>query len=559
MRRFEHSTRGLRKQAPTSALLMTTALLAAGCTTLPRGGIPAENILMANPAGEAIDPSIKLSVITRAQPWEKGVYDKHLDTMFASILKYCRSQGFVTKEKPCKILMFMHGGLNTRDASLRRAVELTRWISNSGSYPIFVNWDSGFPTSYRDHLFKVHKGIYEPLLAFVAPVQLAMDLGSAIAEAPAAWFAETRHTFTFIEKMSINWKAALGSYAALQDMQRAGTEPSVDINEDLRADDKSRGDTLLDGRTRSEKIVPGLAFVPTLPTKLLAPPFALQAMGSGAWDVMYRRTAVLFITEKRFNVHAERESKAASFTESVDETNAVPPLLRGFIDRFEQTFIPEFCGGSEPKTLGCPQLELTLVGHSMGSIIIDQWLRYAPTLEIRNIVYMAGATSVNDYRDTVYNYLDRQRERRERKTEGSQIIPPTDVYHLVLHPSAEISERGFGDLAPRGSLLVWIDNYFSRPLTPLDRTVGRFFNLMPELARTRPELRSQIHVKVFRVGEATYGRTDPQIHGDFSQFPFWDSNFWKPKVLLNQGPFRCVPDAIAETVRCDHNLSEPDP
>jgi len=165
------------------------------------------------------------------------------------------------------------------------------------------------------------------------------------------------------------------------------------------------------------------------------------------------------------------------------------------------------------------KLEITLVGHSMGTIIIDRLLRYAPDLQVRNIVFMGAATTVEDYRDTVDTYLDRHRGDGKGHT---------DMYHLVLHPLAEVTEQGVFDLAPRGSLLIWIDNYFTDPPTPLGRRVGRFLNVVPELRFTNVETRSNIHLKVFRVGEK-YSYWNPQKHGDFGDFPFWDQHFWDPQ------------------------------
>lgn len=108
----------------------------------------------------------------------------------------------------------------------------------------------------------------------------------------------------------------------------------------------------------------------------------------------------------------------------------------------------------------------------------------------------------------------------------------TQMFHLILHPLAEVSEKGFLDLSPRGSLLVWIDNYFTNPITPLDRTVGRFFNLLPELLYTDDQLRERVHLKVFRVGASTECR-NPQKHGDFGLFPFWEEEFWDPNVATD--------------------------
>ncbi len=507
------------RTAKSTLLPALAALLASACVPFPKADtIPTKHILMANTSGLAVEPTDE-----RVGPGlSKKGYDDYLDSMTSGIVEFCAKRK--QPNQPCRVLIFFHGGLNTSIASTTRAVALWEKIQDAGSYPIFVDWNSSLVSSYKDHVGSVYKGIKDQDLWWAAPVQVAMDEGSSIAEAPAAWFAELRHTFTGIETMSVNWKSAFGSYTALESQYAQNPGDSVELGKSLQV-----GDRLQDDRSAAQKLGYNLALIPTLPTKVVAPPLAIQAFGRGAWDVMYRRTATLFVTEDDFKIHADSESHAVPG----------PPLLKEFIEHFKSDVIPEVCGHADHDRTGCPGLEITLVGHSMGTIIIDQWLRHAPELELRNVVYMAGATSVSDYEASMIAYLERQRDRRSHDPPGAQPIPLTDVYHLVLHPTAEISETGVADLAPRGSLLVWIDNYFSRPVTPLDRTVGRFFNLMPELARTRPELRRQIHAKVFRVGSSK-SQTDPQKHGDFGEFPFWLPDFWKPAVPLDLGPQRCT-------------------
>jgi hypothetical protein len=509
-------------------IVVIIGVVLSGCTRFPTKPIPVQHVLMANTSGVAVDPTIEAIGPGLSQ----SQYDEYLRPMMTGIHEFCAAKK--RGGDHCRILFFFHGGLNTRNASRMRAVALAPLIVAAGYYPIFVNWDSSLVSSYKDHVTSVYKGLKEPLLGFAAPVQVAMDEGSSIAEAPAAWFAELRHTFTGIELMSGGWKSAFNSYDALQTMHAQNPADSIDIGEDLRA-----GHRLRDDRSPGAKLRYNLALIPTLPTKVLAPPLAVQAFGRGAWDVMYRRTATLFTTEREFKINTEPKRGTVS----------APPLLREFIARFKSEVLPDVCDHHDNGATGCAALEISLVGHSMGTIIMDQWLRNSPELELSNVVYMAGATSVSDYQGSMIIYLQRQRDRRSSGQGGAQKMPLTNVYHLVLHPVAEISETGVADLAPRGSLLVWIDNYFSRPVTPLDRTMGRFFNLMPELARTAPELRPQIHAKVFRVG-ASRSKTDPQIHGDFSDFPFWLPAFWKADVPLDQGPKRCRFDQNKESVFC---------
>lgn len=167
--------------------------------------------------------------------------------------------------------------------------------------------------------------------------------------------------------------------------------------------------------------------------------------------------------------------------------------------------------------------EITIVAHSMGAIVANEIIRNHGDLPITNIVYMAAATSLRDYEDTIFPYL-------RRRNEGLQ-KPAVNMYHLTLHRAAEVRDRvtalklGVFDFAPRGSLLVWIDNYLSRPNIPLDRTAGRFVNLMTEVHNTPAELRSAIHIRELDVGEQVK-ETQPQQHGDFGRIRFWEPGCW---------------------------------
>ncbi len=175
---------------------------------------------------------------------------------------------------------------------------------------------------------------------------------------------------------------------------------------------------------------------------------------------------------------------------------------------------------------------ITLIGHSMGTIVANQVLREFPELPIDQIVYMAAACSVRDYEDSVIPFLKAHQN--------------TNMHHLLLHDFAEIRDQyaikfDFLELAPSGSLLVWIDNYFTTPSTLRDRTAGRFDNLLLFLGDTPESVRKRVHVKTFGVGRKIEP-TDPQHHGSFNDFDcadhedgphygkFWDEKFWQTEA-----------------------------
>lgn len=163
--------------------------------------------------------------------------------------------------------------------------------------------------------------------------------------------------------------------------------------------------------------------------------------------------------------------------------------------------------------------EITLVGHSMGAIVLNETIRRNPLLPIKDIVYMAAASTIRDYESSVIPYL-----RKNDKTE---------FYNLMLHPYAEreetyFEEYGIHHIFPRGSLLVLIDGFFSNPLSLYDRTLGRFDNYLlytHHAPNMPPGIEQRIHVRSFSAGKSD---TDPQEHGDFtSNYRFWEERCWK--------------------------------
>jgi hypothetical protein len=132
---------------------------------------------------------------------------------------------------------------------------------------------------------------------------------------------------------------------------------------------------------------------------------------------------------------------------------------------------------------------------------------------------MAGAATVRDYQDSLFPYLLENRNAR--------------IYHLTLHPKAEVRERfdpgiPYLDFPPRGSLLAWVDDFLSAPETPLDRTVGRYENLISAVHNTPDELRGRVHIKAFGAGRGARG---PQKHADFTAY----LKFWRPECWWSPG------------------------
>jgi hypothetical protein len=261
----------------------------------------------------------------------------------------------------------------------------------------------------------------------------------------------------------------------------------------------------------------------TLPLKLASAPL-IDGLGTSSWYLMLRSASQLFHFEGEQGTHT-----------NVGSNHAMPNDYRtsGALYRFLEKLRGEICGETYGQSCkNKQQWEITLVGHSMGTIIANNIIREFGDLPIRNIVYLAAATTVRDYQNTVFPYLetrnasiepDKHRNGcnpSERKHEG------VCVYHLMLHEAAESGEwiSDIIDPFPRGSLLIWLDNFLSHPLTKDDRTLGRFTNFIAAVHHTPPPLRPYIHIVKFGAGAEV---KSPQKHGDFGQkLKFWKSVCW---------------------------------
>lgn len=62
------------------------------------------------------------------------------------------------KNNPQRILIYIHGGLNSPYGSINRAVQLSDGILAADSYPIFINWQSSLMSSYWEHVWYVRQG-----------------------------------------------------------------------------------------------------------------------------------------------------------------------------------------------------------------------------------------------------------------------------------------------------------------------------------------------------------------------------------------------------------------
>jgi pimeloyl-ACP methyl ester carboxylesterase len=259
-----------------------------------------------------------------------------------------------------------------------------------------------------------------------------------------------------------------------------------------------------DRRSGWNKFRYGLTYAMTLPFKFVTGPF-IDAFGKSAWDNMTRRTQTMFRSPGDF-----KRPNTTNEIEVAKQRVASP--AGGAVARLMQSL-------DNLMTNSLDHYSITLVGHSMGTIVANEIIRTHPDLPYSNVVYMGAACSISDFAKSVVPYL--------------QSRTNAHFYNLTLHPVAEAREAqwGFLDLTPRGSLLEWIDNFLSAPRTIPERTLGKWNNIISTTALIPREVEDRIRIKAFAVGSKDrLPKDNPLVHGEFSETEFWNEQFWRRRA-----------------------------
>ncbi len=507
---------------PTSLLLFVTLAVLGGCAgnKLPSAWEADHYVVAVNEKGESVNPN----KWPATRPTNE--YDQQLVSMFASMDDWHKKYEKDHPGKPRRILIFVHGGMTEPIYSLRRAKFLRTKIEQAGYYPIFIVWNPELWTSYGEHLAWVRQGRYERKLWILAPFYLTADLGKALVSAPIVWAFQAGNDYS-------RTVAAIRASKHDDPKRRWVDNPmfrsAVLITDELL---NEYGRAEQEGRTNAIKLsigkvegrfgeAPGrkLGNLIMLPVKYAVSPL-LDAGGSAAWDNMYRRAQILF--------DGFSSSKLGSVTDPLTVLKPGKGALVKLLDELER-LSPTTRPATAPAQ---PKYEITLVGHSMGSIVLSEFLRRSDNIEYRNIVFMAAACSVRTFQQHVIGYLSRH--------------SACDFYNLTLHPTNDLRERNFHEIPPRGSLLVWIDDMFENPRTPLDRTLGRWENVVEASYVIPEDVRGRVNLKAFAVWphddlirHEDPAKQVPQKHGQFAAASFWTEDFWRPDspgVALQNAP-----------------------
>lgn len=418
----------------------------------------------------------------------------YLDDMFKNIEVVCdKRYKNIDSDIPRKVLIHIHGGLNTRSTTKDKAVSVSDKILSEDSedwhYPIFITWPSGGLGSYGEHLFFLRKGRRTKGPGIILfPLYLITDLFKGVARSLISLpfqlfndFIALTHAWTG-KNIFPSWSNSHAIYKAVSNSSSQNISYNIVLGKY--------------NRSFLSKVFRFIWYVLTMPFKLFMQIVILDAAAEGAWNAMRHRIRNLFRKPEEFDVR-EFKNSDTEMTKWLEASASGALVI--FWDK-----IREFLLSQENKGI---TYKIDLVGHSMGAIVINQSIRYIPTEFLSNIVYMAPAATIRETSDSIIPVLMSNKS--------------IEFYILVLHPMAEIEEINLLDFVPRGSLLEWIDNWYSTPPSHTYRRVGKWINVIQALHLFR-DVRAQVFIKGFDVSKDTI----PVKHGDFNNCEFWKKEFW---------------------------------
>ncbi len=376
-----------------------------------------------------------------------------------------------------KIIIYIHGGLNTPNSTNKRVVELSKSMLNQKYHPIFINWRSGFFTTYGDHLLNQRQGENWPKAGLVTfPFILVSDLARGVSRIPMNWWHQIGSyikgvSFNACSTHSPNERNAVKLNCKYISTHQFGEITKITDQYDTRSVYRKAGDTVLGG----VELLSGLVTAPLF-----------DAAGTGSWDVMKQRTEVMFSKEKPYG--------ATGYDDINSYTNTRIGALSTFLKSLKNV----------------KNKEIILIGHSMGTIVANKILIQHPNINFSRIIYMAAACSIKDFQTSVIPYLKGHKN--------------TQFYNYTLHPVAENLESHGSGFGGTGSLLNQIDNFYENPVFENQRTLGKWINVMNGINFLNVDnVQSQMFLRTMKLDKAY-----PTTHGAFDDPNFLvpDKEFW---------------------------------
>lgn len=489
-------------------ITLQTALALAflsGCATAPptaeqQAAIEkqrAATIISINPAGELVTPGTSNVIPDDPLNADKNPLKSYIDNVLNTVDKN-------------KMVIYIHGGLGMPQNGLDKAKELTKPIyddykDDKGYNPVFIDWRSGPFTTYWEHLIHNRQGENWHGFGFLtAPLILVEDLGRGLSRAPMVWWYVAHNYVKSINFGNTDSEESAQKLNELAQHEGFGEMPNYEL---VSKDPRLLGDQIKDDALGIAQTGLGLVTAPLA-----------DALATGAWSMMKRRTEIMFTKAKPRSNTIDDNFRDYMSSRDGAATQFFRALAKKQSDMFKDN----------------KKLEIVLVGHSMGAIIANKILSNFPEIKFEKIIYMAAACSIEDFQLSVLPYMRADQNKN------------TQFYSYMLHPIAENMESHAGGLGQTGSLLTQIDNFYEDPTLENQRTMGRWVNVMNGVNFLNDKdgnVKKRIYLRVMPL-DPKY----PSNHGDFDDCKFIESGgkFWTGELGLeksqrnNTQPVECV-------------------
>ena len=335
------------------------------------------------------------------------------------------------------LLIIVHGGINDYGDSGKHVTNLLPspvsppirpvgtypaggLLNNTCYYPLFLNWNSAFGDSIKDDLIRFRFGERNKWFArSTAPTIATGRVLSSAMDIPASLFHQ-----------GVTMKDGIVGAAHEGD-------PKVGIAIDT------------------------LVNLPSYFLSILVLPVT-EGFGAPAWGIMKRR-----VDEATGSVAPAQDTRPTGAARTLIQALRKSIVMKPSCSTSQPTDVIDgkFCWANTST-----EVTVTLVGHSMGTMVINRLLQTvedpsllprSPTLPVDQIIYLAPACSINEAEHLLMPYLDRH--------------PNTHFWLFTLNKrdeSREIPFNGFAVFVPRGTLLAWIDTFLETEVGPGEGRLG---------------------------------------------------------------------------------------
>lgn len=417
-----------------------------------------------------------------------------------------------------RLLVFVHGGLNKFSDTAQRVRQLAPIMmeehNTNAHYPIYLAWPSDQFSSLGEHLLGVRQGVPVGKAAglITMPLVLATDLAKGGVGLPLTWGKQLNNGLEQLVTQHHGKPFSPIWQLATQELAKHTNAHVGDSTFKYNAKEKVERFTVAELK---------------LPFRATVGSIGQGELAQGAWKMMRRVTSNMVFPPPDLE---EEEGRAA------EEEAVVAGEFFRLMALIVRAANDESLRGRSKITER--RVEVTLVGHSMGTIVLNRMLtRYQHPLlvskAIKNIVYMAAACSVSEAHESVVPFIFESGVSKRHRI---------NFYNLTLNRVAEISESALSGFAPYGSLLEYIDHHLENPETLLDRTLGSEVNVWAGLgAFSRARAYCQFKSFDRRPGCV------PSQHGDFNACPYWRSEFWNITPACKR---HTIPGLVEDSVNC---------